>query len=464
MNDSNPVATDASSANTSNLGTVGPQQAVSPTDGQNAKPSVLRRQRAVVEIGRRAATLPDAARLLPDAAALLAEVLDTEQYLVVEPAADGQLLRARLTFRAAATGNSPGMAKKTIPPGDASLAGHVLETAGPVAVHNLAREKLFSDAFLSEHHVRSALAVPLMAAGRVFGVLAVCTSRSRRFDDEDILFAETIAQMVVATIVRTEAESTANDLRRYTSGVLQTIETLVLTLDAQWRIQGINPAAQRATGLSLEDVKNSTLWDTFPIPNESAVLADLTRRLGDGTAASGYEFELTAKDSSRLMVRWSYRALTKPDGTLEAILATGVDVTRQRTKEPEHEATAAPSDPSRQGAPASKPFAPLPLPPNAERRESPRRAYPYRQWIAPMKAGQLPKLHEFKEILCHDIAAGGFSYLTAERPTTDTIVACLGIPPKVTYMLTHIAHITQISSEGPHKFLVGCAYTGRADY
>jgi hypothetical protein len=97
----------------------------------------------------------------------------------------------------------------------------------------------------------------------------------------------------------------------------------------------------------------------------------------------------------------------------------------------------------------------------SERRCRGRRPYPYEQSIAPVIDGRIPAASEFSQIRCRDIASGGFSFLSAAPPRSDTFIVALGQPPKLTHLAAQVAHVTRVEHDGRRMYLIGCNYTGR---
>ncbi|MHC4176720.1 MAG: hypothetical protein ACYSWU_04395 [Planctomycetota bacterium] len=78
--------------------------------------------------------------------------------------------------------------------------------------------------------------------------------------------------------------------------------------------------------------------------------------------------------------------------------------------------------------------------------------------------GTLPDRQTFTDVQCRDIAASGFSFLSPTPPASDTLVVALGAPPKVTYLVAQIVHVTRVEKRGQRKYVIGCHYVGRAAY
>ena len=88
-----------------------------------------------------------------------------------------------------------------------------------------------------------------------------------------------------------------------------------------------------------------------------------------------------------------------------------------------------------------------------------RRAYPYKQRIAPVIEGKLPAHDEFEEVNCRDISAGGFSYFTPLKPDFKEIVVALGFPPSLTYLSADVMHgrPTEYDGQDESHAVSGCS-------
>ena len=427
----------------------------------------LARQRAVVAMGRRAIAPPDLSILTLDAAALLAEMLDVEHSGVALLSPDGASQQLRLTLGGAGPLAGQTLTAAAPPEPHDSLAGFVLHVAHPVTVSDLAKERRFFDAFLREHGIRSALAIPLKTQDRSFGSLAAYSSRVRQCDDDDVLFVETIAHLVATTIARHRAEESLAQERRQSAVLRQTVDAIVLTLDSRWHVVDANPAFQRITGFSLSDARNRPVWSTVAIPEEADTFRGMLERLSRSTNSLDFESHVLTKHSGRRQVAWSCRALFDGGGRLESVIATGIDITARREAEEKARRAEEAADGRGIAAPASTAaepgvFQPMPTAAGAERRKRPRRSYPYTQSVAYFSGDNPPQEEDFFPVRCVDIAAGGFSFLSRTPPPHDSLVVALGTPPKITRLAAQVAHVTRTDRHGQRMYLIGCSYTGRA--
>lgn len=98
-----------------------------------------------------------------------------------------------------------------------------------------------------------------------------------------------------------------------------------------------------------------------------------------------------------------------------------------------------------------------------DRRDQPRRPFPTGQFIAPYAEGQVPTREMFRQVPCHDISSGGFSFLLPDPPDFELFVVALDAPPKVTCLTAKVVHTTVTDSGPMPMYLVGCRFTGRID-
>lgn len=98
---------------------------------------------------------------------------------------------------------------------------------------------------------------------------------------------------------------------------------------------------------------------------------------------------------------------------------------------------------------------------HALQRTSPRRAYPYRQSVAPVLNGKLPTKNDFIQVQFRDISAGGVSFLINHRPLFDSLVLELGCGPNVHYMKAKVVNVIESATSTGPVFLVGCRFLDR---
>ncbi len=121
--------------------------------------------------------------------------------------------------------------------------------------------------------------------------------------------------------------------RDFSAAVLETAGALVLVLDHKGRIVRFNRACEQATGYRAGEVMGQLPWDLFtPMEAREDVLAifqDLVR----GNYPNAYEGFWVARDGGRRHISWTNTVLLDGAGTVEFIIATGMDNTEQKSAE-----------------------------------------------------------------------------------------------------------------------------------
>jgi two-component sensor histidine kinase len=160
----------------------------------------VRRQSALAEFGRQALMVDDLDALLHEAVVLAAQGLDIDRAKVMEALPD----RDKLLMRAG-TGWKPGLVGNlVVDAGSRSSGGYTLYTGKPVTAEDIDTEKRFDvPDFLREHGIKSLINVIIQGKGEAFGVLEVDSTEKRSFNQEDVDFLQSYANVLAAAIDRT---------------------------------------------------------------------------------------------------------------------------------------------------------------------------------------------------------------------------------------------------------------------
>ena len=135
----------------------------------------------------------------------------------------------------------------------------------------------------------------------------------------------------------TEWKRTEEALKReldFTAAVLETTGSMVLVLNRQGKIVHFNRACEEASGYTFEEAQGKQVWD-FLLPTEQIESIRKTfKNLIAGMYPIKHENLWVAKDGSRKHIAWSDTVLLAPDGSVEFVILTGIDVTeREHTRE-----------------------------------------------------------------------------------------------------------------------------------
>lgn len=286
-----------------------------------------RQRDALLTFGRRAGANPGKSILLSDAAALLATTFESDFSSAGEIAADGTTLMLKVT-RTTKDGQPHDSAvyKMSLHAAD-SMAGTALETAQPVVAENLPLQKQFADIALRKLRVVSGLTVPLHVDNRPFGVLGIYTTSERNFTKNDVCFAETIAHQLMNSIARAQSQEQLQDYQHLTSTILQSVDSLVIELDAEFKLISLNRACRNVTGFVLREVADKAFSSVFVVPEELDLVQGTLRRSAADKSSRKFETSIITKDGERRRIAWSLSVICRDEGSLQSILLTGTDRT-----------------------------------------------------------------------------------------------------------------------------------------
>jgi PAS domain S-box-containing protein len=130
-----------------------------------------------------------------------------------------------------------------------------------------------------------------------------------------------------------QAETALQEERNVLSAILDTVGALVVVLDADGRIARVNRACELTTGYAAEEVLGRQVWDLFVIAEELETFATIFAELRSGGTPAEYETYWLTRDAARRRIAWSSTVLPGPDGRVEYIIATGIDITERRRLE-----------------------------------------------------------------------------------------------------------------------------------
>jgi PAS domain S-box-containing protein len=116
----------------------------------------------------------------------------------------------------------------------------------------------------------------------------------------------------------------------FTSAVLNTTACLIVVLDVEGRVVGLNPAGEQLSGRVEADVLDQPLWRTIAPSSEQHQLRDLLDRSRPGREPSPYEGDLLTGEGQRRRIVWSSAPLLNESGRRTHVVLTGIDVTDER--------------------------------------------------------------------------------------------------------------------------------------
>ncbi len=172
-------------------------------------------------------------------------------------------------------------------------------------------------------------AVPLVAAGELYGVLDVGYPLGQDLGDADENLVIPIANQFSVALRNQRLHRETAVLRDYQTKLIEHANALILGVDRHWRITVCNQAMCRLTGYSPEEIVGRDLrdWLAEGKQQRSRFTKLFLQALTGGTTGA-MEVRLATKSGERVRTVWSVAAIAGPRQQIESVVAIGQDQTK----------------------------------------------------------------------------------------------------------------------------------------
>ena len=202
--------------------------------------------------------------------------------------------------------------------------------------------------FLESLQVKGYLIVPIVIGNQLWGLLAAHHCAKIRpwqrpnldmIDRLSIQLAIAIQQGQLyhqAQIEIQERQQAELDLqleRNFANAIVNAAGALVVVSDSTGRIVQFNYTCQHLTGYTLEEVQGRRVWDfLIPLEDRARVRQLIEDVLANNSQGVSENYWLTKTGEHRL-IAWTNSTLLDPQGRVEYVIGTGIDVTEARQAE-----------------------------------------------------------------------------------------------------------------------------------
>jgi len=114
--------------------------------------------------------------------------------------------------------------------------------------------------------------------------------------------------------------------------ILEVVDTPVLVLGREGRIQYVNPGCERLTGYAAEELVGAVIFDVLIPEEQRAEVRSYWQDLWAGVAGPRHRNAWTTKEGERRVLEWA-NAIVEPDVGERYVVSTATDVTRRRELE-----------------------------------------------------------------------------------------------------------------------------------
>ena len=142
--------------------------------------------------------------------------------------------------------------------------------------------------------------------------------------------ARLYGRMEILVVERTEALRAE---RNRLSAVVETAGALVVLTDEQGRIVMFNRACEQSLGWSAQEAIGKRCWDVVRQAGDPAAARCLFDALVENRLAQPVSGEWTTRDGRTRFILWNSTVVRRPDGSIDYVLGTGMDITELRGAE-----------------------------------------------------------------------------------------------------------------------------------
>jgi PAS domain S-box-containing protein len=226
------------------------------------RPSGVRGQALVAEVGRRALAGTDLKVLTAYAARATARALGVDCCGVWKHHADPGILElvAGAGWEAGAVGRARVGDDPALEPGCA------LDAPGPVVVEDAAEERFSRARLIEAHGLSSGAHVTIASTPEPYGVLSVHAAEPRAFAEEQVYVLQSVANVLAGAVERARTERALRESEARARSILETTVDGVITIDERGRIESFNDAAEDIFGYNAEEVKGENVKVLMPSP------------------------------------------------------------------------------------------------------------------------------------------------------------------------------------------------------
>jgi PAS domain S-box-containing protein len=281
----------------------------------------------VAELGQRALAGVGLNELIAEAVDLAARELGTEYVTLLELTGDGLGLLVR-----GGHGLPDGVVGGVLRAAADQLPGYALHAEGPAIVDDLAAETRFGPSSLQRDlGAVSAIAAPIGAHGRQFGVIEALSPTPQRFSRDDAHFVQAVANVIGAAAERARHEDEMRDSEARFRELADTTPALMWMTDAEGDVTFVNQGWLRFTGRELQE----DLGDTFGLSAHPEDRDDLLTRWREAFARRAefrFEYRLMHRNGD---FRWVLEVGTPRFGGGEFVgyVGTATDIHERKQME-----------------------------------------------------------------------------------------------------------------------------------
>ncbi len=151
-----------------------------------------------------------------------------------------------------------------------------------------------------------------------------------------VLVFRDVTERVRAEVVRRQAEGALKTAKEFAENLVETANTIIVTLDSEANITTFNRYAEQLTGYKKAEVIGRNWFDIFISQRDRENIPKVfSQALKNMPQASQYENSIVTKNGEERLISWSNNILRDSSGNITGVLSIGMDITERKQAEEE---------------------------------------------------------------------------------------------------------------------------------
>jgi len=190
--------------------------------------------------------------------------------------------------------------------------------------------------FLALRNIQAILVIPIRINSEFIGFIGFdnCIS-DREWDNAERTFLSAAANDLTQYIGKKRDMEHLNAANTFAKKLLETTNSIILTLDKEANISSFNKYAEQLTGYSKEEVLDKNWFDIFITNKDKSDVISIFNQdiFGKSHRYSQNENEIRLKNGENRVISWNNSPILSSTGEAIGVLSIGSDITKRKNAE-----------------------------------------------------------------------------------------------------------------------------------
>ena len=223
---------------------------------------------------------------------------------------------------------------KKISSGRKSQAGYTLLSRKPVIVTNLSKESRFNGPkLLFEHNVVSGVSVIIGSQENPYGVLGVHSTKKRYFDDKEVNFIQSVANVLATAIERKSIKEKLKSSEKRYRLIAENASDMISRHDLETNYLFVSPACKQILNYDINELLGHSAFE-FIHPDDWDITKKTLKNVLTEKGINSVTYRIRKKNGIYTWIESTAKAVHDPrTGKVSEIIVSSRDVTERKKAE-----------------------------------------------------------------------------------------------------------------------------------